>query len=67
MAISHRKEPVGTLESLTSERKSEQNKSSPPLFLASIVMPHQDDGLEMFGSAIVCLFGSCMDSDKVAT
>ena len=30
----------------------------------TIVMPHQDDGLPLFLSAIVCLFGSWMGSDK---
>ena len=37
-----------------------------PLFLASYVMPYHDDGPQVFLSGIVCLFGSCMGSDKGA-
>ena len=37
------------------------------VFLASIGMPHQDDGLPLLLSVTVCLFGSWMGSGNGAT
>ena len=69
MTISRRKESTTTLETL-SHRPGQiwktENVEPLFLFLASYVMPHQDDGPQVFLSGIVCLFGSCMGSDKGA-
>ena len=65
MTISRRKESTTTLETLTGQARIGKLKTLlEPLFLASNVMPHHDDGPEVFLSSIVCLFGSCMGSGK---
>ena len=68
MTIWHWNESRATLDSLMSEARLEKSKFDPPdnSSWQVIVMPHQDDGLPLFLSAIVCLFGSCMGSDKGA-
>ena len=68
MTISRRMESATTLETLTGQAPGKiwKTENVEPLFLASYVMPHHDDGPEVFLSGIVCLFGSCMGSDKGA-
>ena len=66
MTISRRKESATTLETLTGQARFGILKTLSPLFLASYVMPHHDDGPQVFLSGIACLFGSCMGSDKGA-
>ena len=67
MTISRRKESATTLETLTSQPgQIWKTENVEPLFLASYVMPHHDDGPQVFLSGIVCLLGSCMGSDKGA-
>ena len=67
MTISRRKESATTLETLTGQARFGKLKTlSPSSYVASYVMPHHDDGPQVFLSGIVCLFGSCMGSDKGA-
>ena len=58
MTISRRKESATTLETLTVTGQIWKTENVEPLFLASYVMPHHDDGPQVFLSGIVCLFGS---------
>ena len=62
MTISRRKELATTLETHTSQARSGNFLKTllEPLFLASYVMPHHDDGPQVFLSGIVCLFGSVL-------
>src|SRR5210317_877421 len=64
MTISRRKESLATLETLGSVARFENSILPRNSSWQGIVMPHQDDGLPLFLSAIVCLFGSWMGSDK---
>ena len=70
MTIWRWNESPATLETLMSEARLEKLTPLTAPDNSSwqvIVMPHQDDGLPLFLSAIVCLFGPCMGSDKGAT
>ena len=58
--ISRRKESATTLETLTGQARFGKLENVEPLSLASYVMPHHDDGPQVFLSGIVCLFGSCI-------
>ena len=67
MTICAGKECCEILEALRDEARLE---NSTPLYNSSwqvIGMPHQDDGLPLVLSAIVCWFGSWVGSDKGAT
>ena len=66
MTISRRKESHVTLETLTDEARFEKLTPSHNSSRRVIGMPHQDEGLQRFLSAIVCLFGSWVGSDKGA-
>ena len=70
MTLHHRKESpaTATLGTLMSEVRFEN--SIPPNHNSSgqaIDAPLRDDGLPLVVSAVVCLFGSWMGSDKGAT
>ena len=67
MTLHHRKESSATLETLMSEARFENSiPSTTPL--GKLLPPHTyDDGLPLVVSAVVCLFGSWVGSDKGAT
>ena len=65
MAICLGKESPATLVILSDVRRDLEILDHPrDSFWQSYGVPHQDDGLPLFLSDIVCLFGSWMDSDK---
>ena len=68
MTVHHRKESPATLGSLRFEVSRFEN--SIPTHSSSgqaIAAPLRDDGLPLVLSAVVCLFGSWVGSDKGAT
>ena len=67
MTIHHRKESPATLESLMSEARSEKFDPAPNSSGQAIAAPLRNDGLPLVLSAVACLFGSWMGSDKGAT
>ncbi len=69
MTLHHRNESPATLETLVPEVRFEISipTTTPLLGKLPIGMPLRDDGLPLVLSAVVCLFGSWMGSDKGAT
>ena len=69
MTLHHRKESPATLESLMSEVRFENSIPNPNHNSSgqAIAAPLRDDRLPLVLSALVCLFGSWMGSDKGAT
>ena len=63
MAIHHRKESPATLGTLRLEARLENLIQT----TTHIAMPVCNDGLPLVLSAVVCLFGSWVGSDKGAT
>ena len=63
MTIWRWNESPATLETLTAQASDHTHKS----LWQDIDMPHPDDGLPLFLSATVCLFGSWVGSNKGAT
>ena len=66
MALNHRKESPATLETPMSEARFE-NSIPTTTPLGKLAAPLCDDGLPLVLSALVCLFGSWVGSDKGAT
>ncbi len=67
MTIHHRKESTATLGTLRLEvRDLRILQSYPHLSGQPIATPLRDDGLPLVLSAVVCLFGSWVGSDKGA-
>ena len=69
MTIHHRKESPATLGTLRFEARRFENliPTTAPLSGQAIATPLRDDGLPLVLSALVCLFGSWVGSDKGAT
>ena len=68
MTTHHRKESPATLDALRFEARFENSiPTTTPLGMLLPPHPLRDDGLPLVLSALVCLFGSWVGSDKGAT
>ncbi len=68
MTLCHRKESPATLETLMSaEARFENSTPNHNSSGQAIAAPLRDDGLPLVLSAVACLFGSWVGSDKGAT